>query len=181
MKIIAASSLGFALLVAGTSSYSNENSEDGTALRKLPSVQLFLTTCVSGRGKPAAVAEEAKKLGFTEASADMEKRYLQQHEGMAWHKEGSSGSYGITVLENGLCSVFIHQGDPTQIAAGLESWLPPAGSGYSSLKDRAAQPGGLTTTSYKVFKGPTMIEQWTLTVSSEPDSALKAILSFNTP
>lgn len=152
--------------------------DQGLTLRKSTPIQLFMGTCVVGRQSPAALEELAKRKGFVSAPKNIAESYLKGHTGQAWHLSNSEGNFGLALLQNKLCSVYIHQGDPSTIQASMEAWLPPKGSGFTYKKEIVSQAGDLTTTSYTLFQGSNFLEQWVITTNSAKPSNLVAVMSY---
>ena len=153
----------------------------GMALRKSFPIQIYMGICVVGRADPKAVESQALKMGFREADNETSQKYLRGNDGVAWHLINEQGEFGVTVLSNTLCSVFIHQGDPATLQKSMEAWQPPENSGFIYKKEIVSQSGYLTTTSYKIFRGSQLMEQWVITINSQPGAGLVAIMSYEGP
>jgi hypothetical protein len=141
------------------------------------SVQLFLNACVSTYAHEMDVAAQAKGMGLAEITGDAAGSYLDGKTGRVWFGKNGSGIFAVSLLHNGLCTVFAHSGDGDRIRIGLESWLPPANSGVSVSKENIPAPPGITSTSYRL-RGGKVREQWVLSISSTSGSALRAIMSY---
>ena len=152
--------------------------DNGLSLRKSQAIQLFMGTCVIGRENASSLEQMAERKGFVEAPNEVAPRYLNGNEGKAWYLNDETGSYGLTLLESNLCSVYVHHGDPGKIQASMEAWLPPADSGFTYKKELISQEGSLTTTSYTLYRGKHLLEQWFITINTEDDSELIAIMSY---
>ncbi|WP_444919615.1 NMCC_0638 family (lipo)protein [Microbulbifer sp. CnH-101-G] len=170
-----------ALLIAIISSVSqaSQDSAESLALRKSYPIQLYMGACVVTRAQPAKVESQAKEMRFTEAKRELANQYLQGHKGKAWVSKNEHGNFAIAAQDRGLCSVFIHQGSPEKLMASMEAWLPPEGSGFSYKKEIFSKSGPLETTSYKIFRGAKLMEQWVITLSTQPNSKLVAIMSYD--
>lgn len=171
-----------AILIATASclSQASQDSAESLALRKSYPIQLYMGACVVARAQPTQVENQAKEMGFTEAENDVAQQYLQGHKGKAWVSKNEHGNFAIAAQDRGLCSVFIHQGSPEKLMASMEAWLPPEGSGFSYKKETVSKSGPLETTSYKIFRGTQLMEQWVITLSTQPGSKLVAIMSYDT-
>jgi|APSaa5957512535_1039671.scaffolds.fasta_scaffold94603_2 hypothetical protein len=165
------------ILIVGCKS-TPEQEDKGLALRKSTPIQLFMGTCVVGRQSPLALEESAQRKGFKSAPLDIARSYLKGSDGKAWYLKNNEGSFGLALLKNSLCSVYIHQGSPEVLQASMESWLPPAGSGFTYKKELISKTGTLTTTSYTLFQGNKFLEQWVLTTNNSKKSNLVAIMSY---
>ena len=165
------------ITVAGCKSTPQQD-DSGLALRKSTPIQLFMGTCVVGRQSPSAIEDSAQRKGFKVAPKDIAQSYLQYNEGKAWYLTNNEGSFGLALLKSNLCSVYIHQGNPAIIQASMESWLPPAGSGFTYKKELISQSGTLTTTSYTLYQGSNLLEKWLLTVNNAAPTNLVAIMSY---
>ncbi|WP_054114293.1 NMCC_0638 family (lipo)protein [Marinagarivorans algicola] len=165
------------ILMAGCNSAPVKD-DQGLALRKSTPIQLFMGTCVVGRQSPSALEESAKKKGFVSAPKNIAENYLKGHSGQAWYLSNSEGNFGLALLKNKFCSVYIHQGDPSTIQASMEAWLPPKGSGFTYKKELVSQAGDLTTTSYTLFQGGNFLEQWVITINNAKPSNLVAVMSY---
>ncbi|MCO7191043.1 MULTISPECIES: hypothetical protein [unclassified Pseudoalteromonas] len=155
-----------------------EKEDKGLALRKSTPIQLFMGTCVIGRKSPKALEQSAKREGFVIAPEEIAQNYLKGNAGKAWYLNNDEGNFGLALLKNKLCSVFIHQGEPNTIQASMEAWLPPKGSGFTYKKELVSQSGSLTTTSYTLYQGNSFLEQWVITVNRAKPSNLVAIMSY---
>lgn len=174
----------FLVLLIALSSFAaqaDQGSSESLALRKSYPIQLYMSACVSARAQPSLVKKQAKDLGFTKADKAAASKYLQGHKGQAWVSTNEHGQFAIASQTRGLCSVFIHQGSPETLVASMEAWLPPENSGFSFKKEIVSESEHLTTTSYQIFRGDQLMEQWVITVSKEPGSDLVAIMSYNAP
>ncbi len=171
-----------ALLIAIIScvSQASQDSSESLALRKSYPIQLYMGACVVARAQPAQAESQAKEMGFNEVKSERANQYLQGYKGKAWVSKNEHGNFAIAVQDRGLCSVFIHQGNPEKLMASMEAWLPPEGSGFSYKKESVSKSGPLETTSYKIFRGNQLMEQWVITLSTQPGSKLVAIMSYDT-
>lgn len=160
----------FGLFVAPLASASDDPGKDYA-------IQLFLQACVSSYSHAAQVAAEARKMDLSEVKGDAAARYLNGQSGRVWYGENDSGVFAVSLLGNGLCTVFVHEGDGARIRAGFESWLPPSGSGISVSKENIQSPPGVVTTAF-TMRGGKVNEQWILTVASAPEAPLRAIMSY---
>ncbi len=180
MKQIICYVLGILLIGIAPFSFAAEEDDEGLELRKSYPIQIYMGTCVVGRGNPNAVESQAKEMGFKKAPKGIAQSYLKEQEGMAWFTENEHGRFGIATLNNGLCSVFLHQGNPQQLQASMEAWLPPPNSGFTYKKELVSKSEYLATTSYQIYRGSSLMEQWVITVSNQPNSSLVAIMSYDT-
>ena len=154
---------------------------DGVALRKSLPIQIYMGTCVDGRSGPDAVESRALEIGFLPASDGVAQQYLGGNPGKAWHLEYDQGEFGLAVLSNSLCSVFIHQGDPATLQKSMEAWLPPEGSGFSYTKESISNTEYLSTTLYQLFRSGQLMERWVITINTQPGAGLVAIMSYDRP
>ncbi|MDP5209048.1 hypothetical protein [Microbulbifer sp. 2205BS26-8] len=169
-----------ALQLVGCASVPKKDNTELSLRKSLP-IQIFMGTCVVGRASSDAVASQALEMGFSEARSNVAQSYLRGNSGRAWHLKNEQGEFGLTALNNSLCSVFIHQGEPEKLQASMESWLPPGNSGFSYKKELVSQSEYLTTTSYQLFRAGKLVEQWVITLNSQPDAELVAIMSYDSP
>lgn len=110
--------------------------DDGLGLRKSLPIQIYMGACVVGRADPEAVESQALEMGFGQVSGNAAQKYLSGNAGKAWHLKNEEGRFGLTILDNTLCSIFIHQGEPTTLQKSMEAWLPPKNSGFTYKKPR---------------------------------------------
>jgi hypothetical protein len=141
-------------------------------------VQIFMKACVASYAKASHVSEQATAMGFSPLSQSDASIYLKGRNGMAWHSRSEKGDFGLGLTQEGLCSVFIHQGEPNRLTESIEAWLPPDGSGFTYSKEQMPSPPELTTTSYKIFRGARLEDLWVLTISNQANSELRAIMSY---
>ena len=160
----------FACVCISTNAFAGDPGEDF-------SIQLFLKACVTSFAYAPKVALEAQAMGLDEIEGDKAAKYLGGQLGRVWYVENNSGAFALTLLNAGLCTVIVHNGDGKRIRAGFESWLPPSDSGITvKTEDISSQPG-LTSTSYTIHGGK-INEMWTLSVSSITESQIRAIMSY---
>ncbi|NRA61633.1 MAG: hypothetical protein HRU25_12115 [Psychrobium sp.] len=167
----------FSTLVVGCQSTENIKTRP-KALKTDVSIELFMRTCVVGRESTAALTQSAYRIGFKKAPAQLANIYLNGHVGQAWFLSHASGEFGLMLLENNLCSLFIHQGDPDTIQTGMESWLPQKDSGFSYQKSLVSSIKQKTTTSYTLHHKNRALERWVITVNREPVTNLVAVMSY---
>jgi len=177
-NIIAPMLLGMSLVGCGASTPIKQG-DDGLALRKSEPIQIYMGACVASRASASGVKSQAKKMGFTPLSGQGAQQYLSGNSGLAWKKTSGNDNYGLALLGNGLCSVFIHQGSPETLQASMEAWLPPANSGFTYDKKIISSRGHLTTTQYQIFRSGVLEEQWVITTNSQPNSELVAVMSYD--
>ena len=159
----------------------DQDSSDSLALRKSYPIQLYMSACVVARAQPSNVEKQAVEMGFEEATPDVAKNYLQGHKGKAWVASNEYGSFAIASQERGLCSVFIHQGDPDKLIASIEAWLPPENSGFSYKTELVSESEQLKTTAYKIYRLSALMEQWVITTTKQQGGQLVGIMSYNAP
>jgi hypothetical protein len=140
-------------------------------------IQLFLNACVTSHAHASGVEAGALKMGLTELKGQAADEYLSGRPGRAWHATISEGAFAVSLLTNGLCSVFIHQGDAQRIRSSFESWLPPLQSGIKVTPTVMPTPAGLSTTSYEL-RGGKVNETWVITLATRPEMRLRAIMSY---
>ena len=142
------------------------------------SIQLFLKACAITYAHETQVANVMTELGFSEIAEAAADQYLVGRPGRAWRGMIDSNAYGVAIQPNGLCTVFVHAGDATQIQSAVESWLPPASSDITlKTEDLTTQPG-LKTTAYEL-RGGKVQERWVVTISSGLTPPVRALLSWN--
>lgn len=145
-------------------------------------MRIFMDVCVAGNAGSATTGQHAKALGFTKASKERAAQYLQARKGKAWALENEHGTFGVTYLtRSGHCSVIVHRGEAAVLQAGMEGSLPSADSGLTYIVEAEPDSGDLSTTTYDIFQGETILERWVITTSSNPESNVRAILSYDTP
>jgi hypothetical protein len=143
-----------------------------------PGVQLFLQACATTYAHPAEVAKVAAKFGLTEVPASDAQQYLMSKRGRAWRGTIKSKAYAVTALDIGLCTVLLYDGDAARIQAGVASWLPPDGAGVAVKRADISAPPGLSTVNYEL-RGGNVQERWVVTISSDPSSKVRAMLSWS--
>ncbi len=159
------------LLIAPLAFAEEKGSED-------PSVQLFLQTCAATYAHEHLVEIAVARFGLAEIKDADADQYLAGHSGRAWRGIIASHPYAVSLLSNGLCSVFVHEGEPAQIIAAVESWLPPASVAITVTKEPIPSPPNVTTMSYEM-RGGKVQERWVISSSGDPASWIKAILSWS--
>lgn len=150
--------------------YANE------AVESLFSTKAFLNICVSSRGNPEIINNQAKNMGFIQMPNEYAAQFLKNYDGRAWMINSSEGKFVITQLNNGVCSLFINKGNPTEIQKNLESWLPPKSTGLTYKKEMSKDKK-LTTTNYIISKDGKALETWVYTSSSEKNASLVVVIS----
>lgn len=173
----------FALVVSALPfvAVADQDSLDGLALRKSYPIQLYMGACVVARAQPSNVEKQAVDMGFTEVTPDVAENYLQGYKGKAWIASNEHGRFAIVSQDRGLCSVFIHQGQPDKLVASMESWLPPENSGFSYKIELVSESDQLKTTAYKIYRSNALMEQWVITTAKQQGGQLAAIMSYNAP
>ena len=155
------------------------NTDDSTVLRKSEAIQAYMGACVSTRANLDAVKGQAKKMGFVPLSGESAQKYLSGNRGLVWSKRAPMSGYTLTLLANGVCSLFVHKGDPSLLQASMEAWLPPSDSGFTYKKSVISKRGPLTATQYQIFRSAVMIEQWVIATNSQANTGLAAIMSVH--
>lgn len=141
-------------------------------------IQLFLKACAITYAHESQVSSALTELGFTELKGVDADQYLLGKPGRAWYGMIESNPYGVALQPNGLCTVFVHVGNASQIQSAVETWLPPASTGISVKKeDLTAQPG-LKTTAYEL-RGGKVRERWVVSIADDPASPVRALISWN--
>jgi hypothetical protein len=173
MKRIAISCLALVGSLGGTpySIAADEGRED-------PTMPLFLQACATPYAHSQLVEPEVRKLGFNELQDDLAKRYLGGAPGKAWAGVFQARRFIIALRPESLCTVIAFDGDASAIKAAVESWLPPPESGVAAQRLPSQAPSGLETTAYELSGGKVR-ERWVVTVSSDPASQTKAMLSWS--
>lgn len=148
-----------------------------SALQKSP-MSLFLQACAATYAHTSEVERVMKEIGLGEITGTEAQQYLQGNAGKAWRGSDTSTPYAVTVQPNGLCTVFIFAGDADQLQKDLDWWLPPKSTGIKvTIEDLTTSPE-LKTTSYEL-RGGKVRERWVITISSNPNSSLRALLSWS--
>jgi hypothetical protein len=173
MKRIAHSCLALVGLLAGNSTViaADEGRDD-------PTMSLFLQACAIPYTHTQLVETELRKLGFNELQADLAKPYLGGAPGKAWAGLFQARRFIVALRPESLCTVIAFDGDSSAIKAAVESWLPPPESGVTAKKLPGQAPPGLETATYEL-RGGKVRERWVVTVSSDPASQTKAMLSWS--
>ncbi|WP_354667096.1 NMCC_0638 family (lipo)protein [Acinetobacter pittii] len=158
------------IVLSCSSIYANETE------KSLYSTKAFLNICVSSRGNPELVNNQAKNMGFIQMPDEYAVHFLKDYNGHAWMINSSEGKFVITQLDNGVCSLFINKGNSDEIQKNLESWLPPKSTGLTYKKE-ISKDKNLTTTNYIISKDGKVLETWIYTSSSEKNAPLVAVIS----
>jgi len=142
-----------------------------------PTIQLFLQACATSYAHAELVESGVRSFGLREISGDAASGYLGGASGRVWAGLVESKRFVVALRPEVLCSVVAHDGSGAEIKAAVESWLPPSSSGISVKKDLLPSPANLETTSYEL-RGGKVRERWLVTISSDPDSSTRAMLSW---
>ena len=143
-----------------------------------PTIQLFLQACAIPYTHLALVEMEVRDLGFAELAGGIARQYLGGSPGRAWAGRIQSKRFVVALRPEVLCTVIAHDGTPGDIKAAVESWLPSPSAGVSVTKEVAPSSGALETTMYEL-RGGKVQERWVVTISSEPSSETRAMLSWS--
>ena len=144
----------------------------------IPFAKIFMSACVAGYGHPQAVSDQARRLGLLEIEGEAADQYLAGHSGRAWRGKVDGGNYAVSVLADGSCSVFAHEGSAKALREAIESWLPPPNSGFVAVKERPSAGQGLESFRY-VMRGGKVHEEWFLTVTDvDLPKPLRAIVTY---
>jgi hypothetical protein len=141
-------------------------------------IQVFLQSCAATYAHESEVEKVARELGMVEVPADEKGEYLKGNPGSVWRGSDSSMPYAVAVQPNGLCTVFVFAGDAKEIQKDVEWWLPPESTGIKVTKEELSSSHDLKTTAYEL-RGGKVRERWVITISSNPSSELRALLSWN--
>lgn len=123
-----------------------------------------MTACVASYAQPQAVSQQAREIGLLEVQGSDADRYLAGHVGRAWQGQVEGGSYGISLMADGTCSVIAHEGSAKELRGAIESWLPPSNIGITVVKERPGAAQGLQSFRY-IIRGGKVHEEWFLTVT----------------
>jgi hypothetical protein len=141
-------------------------------------IQLFVRACVASYSRAADVAAQASAMGLAKLNGDAAAKYLHDHSGQAWFRDTDDDSVALSLLPNGLCTVFVHRGEGERLEQGFKAWLPPADSGVTYTSEVIPSELGLTTTAYTISYRKGKKEMWVLTISSVPEALIRAIISY---
>jgi hypothetical protein len=141
-------------------------------------MELFLTACAVSYAHEELLLPEMRTRGFRELPTDTAKRYLGGYEGRAWAGTVRAKRFVVALMPDKGCTVIAHDGEIGQIKAAVESWVPSASTGISTKIERGAPRGMVQTTGYEL-RGGNVRERWVVTVSSDPASEIKALLSWS--
>ena len=166
-------------LCAFLTAHAAPSESEALALRKSYPIQVYMGACVASRAVQEQVADQARSQGFVSAGGTLAGNYLQGHEGKVWVSENEHGRFAIASQNRGLCSVFIHQGNPQELIESMEAWLPPQGSGFTFEKKVVSESEQLLTLSYNIYRDSQPLERWVITVSKQPGSGLIAVMSYD--
>lgn len=140
-------------------------------------IQLFLQGCVSSYARESEVAAQSIRMGLAEVKGEAASKYLNHQPGRVWRGVVDAKEYAVALVQNRICTVFIHNGNGARIRAGVESWLPPTDSGIVVTRKDLEAPAGLTSVAY-LMRGGKIKEQWVLTVASATDTPLRAMITY---
>lgn len=173
MKRIATSCLALVGMLGGTATSiaADEGRDD-------PTMPLFLQACAIPYTHIQLVEAEVRKLGFNELQDDLAKRYLGGAPGKAWAGLFQTRRFIVALRPEALCTVIAFDGDASAIKSAVESWLPPPESGVTATKQPGQASGDLETATYEL-RGGKVRERWVVTVSRDPNSQTKAMLSWS--
>lgn len=160
----------------------DDKKENEVSVRMTKPIQLFLQICVISNGQESKVIQQSFKMGFKEAAKEIAAGYLRNKSGRVFITKNKYGSFAISVLKDGLCSLFVHQSRDIDLQASMEAWLPPKSSDYYTYTTEiVSETNALKTTAYTMSKNSTLFERWVITVAKQPFANLKAIMSYNKP
>ena len=141
-------------------------------------IKLFLQVCAATYAHASQVDKAAIDIGLNEITGNEAKQYLMNNPGKVWKGLDNSLPYAVTLMPNGLCTVLVYKGDAEDIQKSVDWWLPPEATGIVVKKEEIPSPLNLTTTAYEL-RGGKVNERWVITISSDPNSQLRAMLSWN--
>lgn len=133
------------------------------------------------RANRSLVESQAKGLDFTRLNGEASQEYLRGKKGVSWQLRNAVGEFGLVSLDNSLCSLFVHKGNPAEIQASMEAWLPPKSSGFTVKKELVSKNNYLETTAFTIFRTGRFHERWVITTNSAPDADLVAIMTYDSP
>lgn len=143
-----------------------------------PTMELFLQACAIPYTHAVLVEKEMQLVGFNEIAGTAASGYLAGIPGRVWLGTFKSRRYAIALYPEVGCSVIAHDGTAAEIRAEVQSWLPPPNIGIKLTTHILPPQGSLETTNYEM-RGGKMQERWVVTVSTDPASQIRAILSWS--
>jgi hypothetical protein len=142
-----------------------------------PTIQLFLQVCATSYAHAELVETGVRLFGLREVFGESAEFYLRGAQGRVWAGIVESKRFAVALRPEVLCTVIAHDGSGPEIRAAVESWVPPPESGIAVKKDVVPSPANLESTSYEL-RGGKVRERWMITISSDPNSHTRAMLSW---
>jgi len=170
------SAASLAIILAALLAASGVQGADGASQE--PTIKLFLQACAIPYTHLELVEEEVHDLGFAELHGEAAKAYLGGARGRVWAGKLQSKRYAVALRPEVLCTVIAHDGSSAEIKAGVEAWLPPPNLGVSVKSEVTPVSDSLETTVYEL-RGGKLQERWVVTISSDPASETRAMLSWS--
>ena len=158
------------LFVSGGARGADEGSRE-------PTIQLFLQICAVSYAHTELVEDGVRLFGLRELHGDSAKFYLRTDQGRVWAGTVQSKRFAVALRPAALCTVIAHDGSGPEVKAAVESWMPPPESGIGVKKEVMPSPANLETVSYEL-RGGKVRERWLISISSDPASHTRAMLSW---
>lgn len=144
-----------------------------------PATELFFTACADSYTHEQLLVPQMRERGFTELPAEEAARYLGGMEGRAWDGVLRAKRLVVALMPERGCTVIVHDGDPKEILAALELWRAAAEAAGIATKTESGPAKDYLRTTYFELRGGKVSERWVVTVSEDPSSAVKAMLSWS--
>lgn len=160
------------------SAHSLETVSDIGKIQAENAVKLFFSTCVPSAGDRRSLATAAKSLEMQRMNAPATKHFIGTSAAIGWLQHKDSGSYILSSLDTGMCSVMSKTNDKDHFLASLSDWLPKEEAGFKTKKVNESNVDELASVSYLITTEAGQSFKIVASASNKKNVRLQGLISY---
>jgi hypothetical protein len=141
-------------------------------------VKLFFSTCVASEGKRADLMTAANSLKMQKMNGPATAHFIGTSAAIGWLQHKDSGSYILSSLDTGMCSIMSRLNDKDHLIAMLSDWLPKEEAGFKTKKINESDANGIASVSYLVTAKSGQSFKVVASASNKKNVKLQGLISY---
>jgi hypothetical protein len=166
------------LMLISIGAQSLEPTSDIGKIQAENAVKLFFSTCVPSEGNRRGLVTAANSLKMQRMNGPATEHFIGTSAAIGWLQHKDSGSYILSSLDSGMCTVMSKSNDKDHLLALLSDWLPKEEAGFKIKKVNESNVNGLASVSYLVTAKSGQSFKVVASASSEKNVKLQGLISY---
>jgi hypothetical protein len=165
-------------MLISVGAHSLEPASDIGKIQAENAVKLFFSTCVPSEGQRGGLVTAANSLKMQKMNGPATEHFIGTSAAIGWLQHKDSGSYILSSMDTGMCTVMSRLNDRDHLIALLADWLPKEEAGFKTKKVNESNVNGLASVSYLITEKSGQSFKVVASASNKKNVKLQGLISY---